>query len=50
MTAIETFRAERFIFAFNRDLPGHAYEAAVSDDAGSARSIIRTAWSCWPAV
>ena len=36
MSAIETFRAERFIFVFNRDLPGHAYEAAVSDDAGSA--------------
>ena len=36
MSAIETFRAERFIFVFNRDLPGHTYEAAVSDDAGSA--------------
>ena len=36
MTAIETFRAERFIFAFNQDPPGHAYEATVSDDAGSA--------------
>ena len=36
MNGIETFRAERFIFAFNRDLPGHAYEGAVSNDAGSA--------------
>ncbi|MCY4397431.1 MAG: hypothetical protein OXC10_20090 [Rhodospirillaceae bacterium] len=36
MTATETFRAERFVFAFNRDAPGHSYEAAVSDDAGNA--------------
>ena len=28
MNGIETFRAERFIFAFNRDLPGHAYEGS----------------------
>ena len=32
----ETFRAGRFVFAFNEDPPGHAYEGAVSDDAGSA--------------
>ena len=32
----ETFRAERFVFAFNDDPPGHAYEGRVSDDAGSA--------------
>lgn len=36
MTAVETFRAERFVLAFNRDAPGHAYEAVVSDDAGHA--------------
>ena len=36
MTVTETFRAERFTFAFSRNLPGHAYEADVSDDAGSA--------------
>ena len=37
MTATETFRAERFVFAFNDDAPGHSCEAAVSDDAGSAQ-------------
>ena len=37
MTTVETFRAERFVFAFNDDPPGHAYEGHVSDDAGSAR-------------
>ncbi len=36
MTSTETFRAERFVFAFTRNPPGHAYEAAVSDDAGNA--------------
>ncbi len=35
-TSTETFRAERFVFAFNRDAPGYACEAAVSDDAGNA--------------
>ena len=34
MTATETFRAERFVFAFNDDAPGHSYEADVFDDAG----------------
>lgn len=37
MTSTETFRAGRFVFAFTSDAPGHAYEAVVSDDAGSAR-------------
>ena len=36
MTATETFRAGRFVFAFSRDMPGDACEADVSDDAGSA--------------
>lgn len=33
----ETFRAERFVFAFTQDPPGHAYEGVASDDAGSAQ-------------
>ncbi|MCY3830138.1 MAG: hypothetical protein OXF89_13480 [Rhodospirillaceae bacterium] len=33
---VETFRAGRFVIAFSRDPAGHAYEADVSDDAGSA--------------
>ncbi len=36
MNAVETFRAGRFIFAFNEDPPDHAYEGIASDDRGSA--------------
>ena len=36
MSTAETFRAERFVFAFNEDPPGHAYEGVASDDAGNA--------------